>query len=342
MELLKDSYMINYIANASDFKINVFNQINSKRYEVTKTIDDYKIYDDIDIDIFKAITQSFCDGTYEIRDLSHNLIITFSCGIVKINVDLQNIICAGEDLSILTLKMEIKELKKQLEKRNIYIDSMLRQMTKYVNICGYTVNRYKKHLVILDKFDNTDGKFPKYFPGWNNNKYAYHPYGYHAPHNKYYLHGGPGVLLPQYYGMNSTDKHDFPIKMITEINQSNLNIPCTIFTEKIDIEELLLVENNILTLIGVTIINFELLAKFQGSELNIINCSTDSSHEEIYECLESLDNIKVLTIISDSSDTFSRLNLKFTDLMKSLELFKTNEKMNTIHVAKSVKIEIIS
>jgi hypothetical protein len=121
MELLKDTYLINYIENASEFRINVLNKINSRKYQVIKTVEDYKIYADIGIDIFKIITQSFCDGTYEINDLTHKLIITFVSGIVKINVELSNIISHGDDISVLSLKIKLKDMEEHIAKQDIEI-----------------------------------------------------------------------------------------------------------------------------------------------------------------------------------------------------------------------------
>jgi chaperonin cofactor prefoldin len=328
METIKDIYSIKYTINETNFKINIFNQINNKHYESTKIINYSKLCTD-GINIYEIILQSFCDDTYEISELTHDLVITFICGYVMINVECSNIILQLDDVTTLTLKID--KLEKQLEKRDTYIDTMLRRITKYVNICGYTVNRYKQHLIILDKYDDNesdDNKFKTYFPILCCDK----PYVYH--------------IDTSYYGMYSTlgTGHTYQ-PMRTETNSTHTYTPFTIFTNNIDIDDILLVENNELTLINVNIINFSLLSEFKGNILSIFNCSTNVSREVIYECLKSLNNIKILTIICDSEyscDIFANLNLKFTESMKSLKLFRTNNKMMNIgDVSKSVKIEMM-
>ena len=61
--------------------------------------------------IFEIIKESFDKSTYSIKDNSTNLIFTFIEGKIKINVDCPNVRCEEQDLTILSLKTEITELK---------------------------------------------------------------------------------------------------------------------------------------------------------------------------------------------------------------------------------------
>jgi hypothetical protein len=324
MQIVKDHYFINYIANDVYFKINIFNQITNKCYETIKIIDEYKIHISIDIDILKIITKSFLNDNFEIIDMFDHLNLIFIWEIIKIKIDCSNIECY-ETLDILHLKMENAKLKKQLEKRDMYIDNILKLIPKYVNVYGYTVNKFKKCLIILDKYMFTHDKFVIYF-------LTYTPF---RPTIAHYNSNYFGMFNGSKYGKSMTP-------METEINQLDLNIPCTIFTEKINIIDILLIENNILTFIGVNIINFDLLADFKGDELHIINCMIDdTSYEKIYECFKSLKNIKILTIHC-ISETINCFDMSFINSMSTLHTFKTNNNMDLTKIFNnSIKIEII-
>lgn len=106
----------------------------------------------------------------------------------------------------------------------------------------------------------------------------------------------------------------------------------------IDIEDILKMKNNILTLANIEIVNFKSIINFSGSELHIINCDLlDISTDEFLGVLEKLVNLKKLVII-DMKRRFKDITYNdiFFDKLPLLEIFMTDK--DVLANSKSVKI----
>lgn len=97
MEILHDDkYLINYLSNIDDFRINIYNQLNNKKYELinSELVSKYK---DIGIDLFEIITKSFEEEEYDLVDNDNLIILKLHYNIIKLSLNIPNILCEYKD-----------------------------------------------------------------------------------------------------------------------------------------------------------------------------------------------------------------------------------------------------
>ena len=168
MEFMYNNYLINYTSNINDFRINVYNQLNNKKYELIES-ELVKKYKDIGIDVFGIITESFAntteinDNTFKLVDHDTYITITFIHGkLIKISVIIPNILCEYKDASILDLKTKIikleetiqilKDTNKSLQQTNKIFEQKIDELSYEVDIGNYVkVPKKVDSLVICEK-----------------------------------------------------------------------------------------------------------------------------------------------------------------------------------------------
>lgn len=111
MEFLHNNYLIKYISNVDDFRINVYCKINGKKYELIES-GLVKKYKDIGMDLFQILTECFSSNLYTVDDKDSYLIFCFEyMELIKLSVTVPNVLCEYKDASVLDLKSEIESLK---------------------------------------------------------------------------------------------------------------------------------------------------------------------------------------------------------------------------------------
>lgn len=204
MEFMYNNYLINYTSNIDDFRINVYNQLNNKKYELIES-ELVKKYKDIGIDVFGIITESFAntteinDNTFKLVDHDTYITITFIHGkLIKISVIIPNILCEYKDASILDLKTKIikleetiqilKDTNKSLQQTNKIFEQKIDELSYEVDIGNYVkVPKKVDSLVICEWIGGIEKNYyNEFIPiSINNyqNKSTWSSYGF--PVNKY-------------------------------------------------------------------------------------------------------------------------------------------------------------
>lgn len=160
--LYNHTYLITFFTNVSDFRINVYNQKNNKKYELVEhaLVEKYK---DVGIDIFEVITECLNSDSYELNDMDTSINIAFEYGsIIKLTIVVPNILCEYKDASLLDLKTENIRMKDEIKELKCTIDDMKRDISYLleqvdeINLGDYVkVPKMVKKLVVCKTVVNT-------------------------------------------------------------------------------------------------------------------------------------------------------------------------------------------
>ena len=161
MEIKAENYLINYYANSSDFRIIIYNNITTKKYETIKTSDDYKMYKDIGLDIFEIIKNCLDNNTFTINDSNDylTLLLTYKES-TKISINCDNLRIDKKEIELIGLKNDIHELKNIMHKQNTIIknqNTILEKLKPYYEvetIDNIKINKKEAELVQLKKDTN--------------------------------------------------------------------------------------------------------------------------------------------------------------------------------------------
>lgn len=150
-----EHYLINYYTNVLDFRINIYNKLNNKKYEIIESelVTKYK---EIGIDIFEIIKYCFDEEDYELDDKHTFILIKFNYkNFIKFNLHCGNLLCEPKELSILELKTEnlkmkdtVKELRTKINNMEERIDKMKEK--EYIKILEYKVHKDTTKLYLCD------------------------------------------------------------------------------------------------------------------------------------------------------------------------------------------------
>ena len=161
MEIKAENYLINYYANSSDFRIIIYSNITTKKYETIKTSDDYKMYKDIGLDIFEIIKNCLDNNTFTINDSNDylTLLLTYKES-TKISINCDNLRIDKKEIELIGLKNDIHELKNVIKNQNSIIlnqNTILEKLKPYYEvetIDNIKINKKEAELVQLKKDTN--------------------------------------------------------------------------------------------------------------------------------------------------------------------------------------------
>lgn len=319
MELIHETYNIKYTINEFDMKLIIYNNDTEKTYMNSKNISEYKLYSDIGINVFTIIIDSFDKRTFIIdNECESNIRISFCYGMIKIPIICDYVRCEEEDeYKVVDLKTKIRKLTRELNEQKAslikvtreledykkYMNAVIEPLTKYVYIGLYRINKYKKILAI--------GAISRSFHQGTKIKELEKVYENTAMHTN---------MSIRYYGMHTP--HEKPVGALkTETDYKDLDLPFTVFTQCVDIEEVIQMESEILLLAGIQVINFELLKHYKGKEL-YLHCSLQSAQKEQFiDVIGSLSNLTVLSVIVCGNGIQLDLDSNFFRNLKSLKKF---------------------
>ena len=148
MEIKSGNYLIIYCANSSDFRISIYNNITTKKYETIKTSDDYKMYTDIGLDIFEIIKNCLDNNTFRINDNNDYLtLLLFYKELIKISINCDNLRIDKKEIELFDLKNDINELKNIIQKQ----DSILEKLKPFYDVVSIdNIKMNKKETEILE------------------------------------------------------------------------------------------------------------------------------------------------------------------------------------------------
>jgi len=240
--------------------------------------------------------------------------------------DIYNIICdIADDLKSRLNKVtkELKDSNKKLELLTIAFE----EHQKYVYICNYRINKYKKHLIISGNLTMCDAMHKKL-------------------NTIMFLDG----------------RNPYNVKN-QDLFHDKLDIPHTILSSCVNMKDLIHFKLDTLILVDVSIVNFELLRDFRGTKLYIINCNTffaklplcdfenDSKYmgEQFKSFSPQLVNLTELVYIyglghrgnNCGGATGLTFNNDFFKKLKSLKKFVTNTKTIALCDSYDIKIEFV-
>jgi len=194
MEFVHGRYLIKYHSNLTDFRIYIFNRLNSKKYGLTD-VDTVAKYKDVGIDINECITQCFTESTFELSDKDTYIVLSFSCmSIVKFQLICKNILCESKEASVLELEMKIMDQDKEIVLLKSMIDELKSHSGDYYECCGNKIHEDTEELYFYSKID-----------GAIVTKYKLDlkpPYVMHSHHN------GSSTRYTQVYHFSVVDSYD--------------------------------------------------------------------------------------------------------------------------------------
>jgi hypothetical protein len=267
--IIKDNYNIEYNITDSGLTISIYNEDNSNKYSVTETREKYNSYFTIGMNIFNIIDKSFINDLFVITDNIDNIIIAFNtiketirCDIVK---DDNKQMVSADSATIATMAKKINELELQIKR--------LEKLDKFVFIGQHRINRHKKHLIVQRAMSP------------NINPYSICTFSYET---LYKIH----KIFKDYNGNSSNINYFLPekeqdkncthmIKDAFHFTNDDYDTPIVIKTEFIDIEDILQLDLDILTLHTTHIKNGHLLKYFRGRHLHI--CYPIMNTQEFYD-----------------------------------------------------------
>jgi hypothetical protein len=134
MEFLHHNYLINYSSNISDFRINIYNQLNNKKYELIET-ELVKKYKEIGINIFDIITSCFDenneDTSFETDDKDISITLKIIYGdLIKLSLNIPNILCEYKEATILDLQTKIIKLQHNMYEKIIKLQYEMNENMK--------------------------------------------------------------------------------------------------------------------------------------------------------------------------------------------------------------------
>jgi hypothetical protein len=286
-----DNFTIEYLTNPNDFRLLAFNFNTNKKYETVKTIDDYKIYSDIGIDIFQVIKWCFDATTISIID--NNLYITINfCykDIIKLNIICDSIRCDTKEITIAKLEQDILQLQKTIKTfqtvEYIFIQFCSRPID--INICNihiapYIVNADIAKYKIQFEFNNIT-----YSNGAPLNQPFYY---YNSDTIKYYLGDRNVSTTNKIININEF----FVNKTKHELDNTPLDYPHLYFCNPNNLKNLAqLTKLQVLGLYYLDISHDELkhIIKLPLKQLTIIKCLNITN----ISCLKDLQELEVLDI----------------------------------------------
>lgn len=296
-----DNFTLEYLTNPNDFKLLAFNFNTNKKYETVKTVDDYKIYSDIGIDIFEVVKWCFDNKTIFIID--NNLYITLKfCykDIIKLNIICDSIRCDTKEITIANLEQNILQLQKSIiAKDHIFIQGCWRPID--INICNIHIAPY---------IVNTD--CPKYRLFINTNLYRYGMSNIFADGTTLYYHGDSCVSSTN----KITDTYEYSInKLIIELDNIPLDYPHLYFCNPNNLKNLAqLTKLQVLGLYYLDISHDELkyIIKLPLKQLAIIKCLNITN----LLCLKDLQELEELNISGCMNISNIDVVLKLTKIKK--------------------------
>jgi hypothetical protein len=155
MEFIEKDYLINYISNIDNFTINIYNNLNNKKYELVE-FDLVKKYKELGIDLFSIITDCFNkkeNTTFNLDDKNNKIIITFTNHFVKISINIPNILCEYKEASVLDLKTENIKLNQRIKHLETLFSDLEKKynLIKNIDIGDYvSVPNLVKNLIICN------------------------------------------------------------------------------------------------------------------------------------------------------------------------------------------------
>jgi hypothetical protein len=270
MEIIYEHYLINYLSNIDDFRINVYNTRNSKKYELIESALVTK-YKDIGVDLFFILSESLNNQTFILEDNDKfiNLHIQHK-DIIKIKLIIGNILCEYKEASILDLKNEIIKMKRQIEElteeKDILVD-ICKEVQKKRNIGDYVkIPNEIKTLVICKFIMGQPDYYPTIFPIY-----------------MHYLSGTTvcnQILNVKYYGKKflNNEYSTHALKSPNEYYQCP-KTPYLCFKENIDCNLISDMELNKLGLFNINILNINSLTEVSKLYLNNVKFIDESKSE---------------------------------------------------------------
>ena len=321
MEYHKNNYLITYIANATDFRVHVFDSTSGKAYETIKTNDEYRIYDDIGVNINKVIKAALDNDTYDIMH-SSDIIITFHNNDIKFRLICENIRVESLDLSFYMLRSEMykklevlrddhrREISK-LTTKLIMKDIENAKLMHYITLIYNRLHDSDKEIYIISNFTHckrTDVSYKIY--------------------EKLF------TINDRYHCKNTTaDIYLHKAYIIGDIMDPKT--PQIIATHKFECFELsLLTQAKILIFTDIHIANIDVLISAYD-ELHFYNVTFDN-FDKFIELLGSFTNCKKLTVIGDNMND---IDFSFTRKCLLLEeICINNTVIDVRHIRKDIKI----
>ena len=284
MEFLRENYLINYSSNTDDFRINIYNQLNNKKYELIESILVTK-YKDIGINLFEIITDCFGDDEFELIDNDNVIIIKINYQeIIKLSLNIPNILCEYKDATILDLKTQIMKqnvIIKNLQNKITILDTKTKILDTEIDIGdNVKIPTNIKNVVICGHIDgsnyNYKNIFPFTIPSYNT-----------APHIQF---NGDIYFNSTYYGYKKPEKNNWLyFKPSQNEFYQNKDTPFICFKDTIDFMN-----------IGDKFSNIEKLGLFN---IKIKNFNKLAYKKNLY-----LNNVEILDV--DGCDLTSFINLE--------------------------------
>ena len=336
--IIKDNYNIEYNITDTGLTISIYNEDNSNKYSVTETRDKYNAYFTIGMNIFDIINKSFINGLFVITDNIDNIIIAFNtiketirCDIVK---DDNTQMVSSDFLTIASMAKKINELELQIKR--------LEKQDKFVFIGQKRINRHKKHLILYnDRYCNFLAKHNIVL--LISQEFSV----YYQTHKIFKDYDGNLTNIQFFLPEKERDQQILSIDTYDHITNDDLDTPILLDLQFIDIEDILQLDLDILTLSWVKIKNVNLLRHFKGRHLNIIfpqmdsynlyndakkhnldyaqilNINTKTFCKQLRDAISQLTNLVTLTILGAFYGQDSRL-LKFKyDFFKNMKSLKS-------------------
>jgi hypothetical protein len=200
MEIKAENYLINYYANSSDFRIIIYNNITTKKYETIKTPDDYKMYKDIGLDIFEIIKNCLDNNTFTINDSNDylTLLLTYK-ELIKISINCDNLRIDKKEIELFDLKNDIHELKNIIKNQN----TILEKLKPYYEVVSIDNNTFHKDIqeIHVNKLTQTYEK--DYWDGIDSSKLLI-PVIYNSAYPKCIFSYKVNIINENVYSNNQT------------------------------------------------------------------------------------------------------------------------------------------
>ena len=294
MEIYYNNYLINYLSNINDFRINIYNKNNNKKYEL---IDDELVlkYKNLGIDIIDIITKCLAynntESFFELID--NDNIITLKIyykDYIKFSLIISNILCEYKEASILDLKTEILQLKTELKKLYLQIENLSTE----IDIGNYVKIPIKiKNLVICSFIDNSEFNYEDIFPF--KIKYTLFKNNHYSKHHSYFMNKYYGYKMNfknESFNLNSHTYHyDQPSE--NEFYQ-NETTPFLCFNEIIDCEMIKDMNLENLGLFNIKIKNLNSLKKVKNLYLNNVEFVEDNFGISTFENLHEMNTLGIM------------------------------------------------
>jgi len=263
MEFLHENYLINYSSNTDDFRINIYNQLNNKKYELIESILVTK-YKEIGIDLFEIITDCFGDNEFELIDNDNIIVIKINYQeIIKLSLNIPNILCEYKDATILDLKTQIMKqniIIKNLQDKITILDTKTKILDTKIDIGdNVKIPRNIKNVVICGHIDSSGYNYQNIFP------FTIQLY------NLNLANAGVNYFNSAYYGYKKPNKNNCHyLKPSANEFYQDIDTPFICFKNTIDFMNIGNKFSNIekLGLFNIKIKNFQKLAYIKNLYLN--------------------------------------------------------------------------